>query len=71
MVTLYHTKPTFSNPEKDSFRKNCGKSRQYWLAAFSLFPTMFSTFLRTNFNVFKWTNTADMEKPRLVWERVN
>ena len=33
----------FNNPEKEAFRKHCGKRRKCWLPAFSHFPTMFST----------------------------
>ena len=43
-LTLYQTIPTFNTPEKRSFLKNnCGKRRKCFLAAFSPFPTMFST----------------------------
>ena len=41
--TLYHTIPTFNNPDKESFCKHCGKRRKCWLPAFSPFPSMFST----------------------------
>ena len=28
--TFYHTIPTFNDPEKEAFRKHCGKRRKCW-----------------------------------------
>ena len=44
-LTLYHTIPTFNDPEKEGFWKHCGKRRKCWYPAFSPFPAMFSTLL--------------------------
>ena len=30
ILTLYHTIPTFNDPEKEGFRKHCGKKRKCW-----------------------------------------
>ena len=48
-LTLYHTIPTFIDPEKEAFWKHWGKSRKCWQSAFSPFPTMFSTHSTKNF----------------------
>ena len=48
-LTLYHIIPNFNDPEKEVFRKKCGKRRKCWLPAFSPFPTMFSTLSIPNF----------------------
>ena len=40
-LTLYHTIPTFNDPEKEGFGKNCGKEEN---AAFSPFTTSFLPF---------------------------
>ena len=29
-LTLYHTIPTFNNPDKEAFWKDCGKQRKCW-----------------------------------------
>ena len=42
ILTLYHTIPTFNNPEEEGFGKHCWKRRKCWLPAFSPFPTVFS-----------------------------
>ena len=47
-LTLYHTIPTFNDPEKP-FENIVGKRRKCWLPAFSPFPTMFSILHKTNF----------------------
>ena len=48
-LTLYHTIPSFNNPEKDAFSKHCGKGRKCWYPAFPPFRTMFSTHPQENF----------------------
>ena len=50
-LTHYHTIPSFDAPEKEAFRKHCGKRRKCWRPAFSPFPTMFSTLHKTNFKL--------------------
>ena len=50
-LTLHHTISTFNDPEKEAFRKHCGKRRKYWKPAFSPFPAMFSTLPISNFNI--------------------
>ena len=50
-LTLYHTIPTINDPLKEAFWKQCGKRRKCWWPAFSPFPTMFSTLLKTKFNI--------------------
>ena len=49
-LTHYHTIPTFNTSGKENFWKHCEKRRKCWLAAFSLFLTMFPTLPKTNFN---------------------
>ena len=49
-LTLYHTIPTFINPERDGFQKHCRKRRKCWQLATSPFHTMFSTLHKTSFN---------------------
>ena len=51
-LTLYYLIQTFNNPKNVSFRKHCGKRRKCWLPAFSPFPTMFCSLLKTNFIFF-------------------
>ena len=41
-LTLYHTIPTFNDPEKEGL-EYLGKTRKCWLPAFSPFPTIIST----------------------------
>ena len=48
-LTLYHTIPKFNDPEKEGL-ENRGKTRKCWLPAFCHFPTIISTFAKTNFN---------------------
>ena len=43
-----YTIPTFNNQEKEAFQKQCYKSRKCFLPTFSLFPTLFYTFSKTN-----------------------
>ena len=43
-LTLYHTIPTFNDPEKKAFWNHCMKRRKCLVPAFSSFPRMFSTF---------------------------
>ena len=51
MLTPSHTITTSNNPDIGAFRKHCGKRRKCWnKPAFSPFPIMFSTHLKTNFN---------------------
>ena len=40
-LTLYHTIPTFNDPEKETFRKHCGKRRNAGNQHFLLFPQCF------------------------------
>ena len=49
LLTLYHTIPTFSHPEKEAFWKHCGEKERI-NQHFLLFPTMFSTLPKSNFN---------------------
>ena len=49
LLTLYHTIPTFNDPEKEGL-ENHGKTRKWWLPAFSPFPIIISTLAKTNFN---------------------
>ena len=46
-LTLYHIMPNFNDPEKEAFRKHCGKRKKCWLPAFSPLPRMFSTLSHT------------------------
>ena len=48
-LTLYHTIPTFNDPEEKVFWKHHGKRRKCW-PAFSPFPMMFSTLLEPDFS---------------------
>ena len=48
-LTLYHTIPTFNDPEKEGL-ENSEKTRKCWLPAFSPFPTIIFTPAKTNFN---------------------
>ena len=45
---------TFSDPEKEAFRKHFGKRRKCWLheQAFSPFPAMFSTHFKKGYVYF-------------------
>ena len=43
-LILYHIFPTFNDPDKEDFRKHCGKRRKCWEPAISPFPTMFSEY---------------------------
>ena len=45
--TLYHTIPTFNDPEKEAFRKHYEKRRKCWKPACP-FPTIFSTYQNQN-----------------------
>ena len=70
-LTLYHTNPTFDNPEKEAFRKHCGKRRKCWLPAFSPFPKMFSTLHKTNLKssvtfILSFANTFNLDKPKIL-----
>ena len=49
-LSIYHTIQSFNTSEKKSFWKHWGKRRKCWQAAISPFPTMFSTFSKSNFN---------------------
>ena len=40
-LTLYHTIPTFNDPEKEALWKHWGKRRKHWYPAFYLFPQCF------------------------------
>ena len=66
-LTLYHTIPTFNNPEKEGL-ENRGKMRKCWLPAFSPFPTIISTLAKTNFNFsvtfsLSTPNAFNLDKP--------
>ena len=43
-LTLYHTTPTFNDPEKVAFWKHCGKRRNCSWRAISPFPSVFYLF---------------------------
>ena len=60
-LTLYHTIPTFNDPEKVAFWKHCGKRRKCWSPAFSPFPTMFSTLPHNKFQFFKSHLSCDLQ----------
>ena len=67
----YHTIPIFDAPEKEAFRKHCGKRRKCWLPAFSPFPTMFSTLHNTNFKfsvtfILSPGNAFNLEQVRIL-----
>ena len=49
-LTLYHTIPTFNDPETEGFSKHFGERRKCWYPAFSPFPTTFSILLKPNLN---------------------
>ena len=49
-LTLYHTIPTFNDPEKEGLENIKGKREKCWLPAFSTFPTIIFTLAKTNFN---------------------
>ena len=49
-LTPYHTIPTYSDFEKETFLKHFGKRRKCCKQAFSPFPKMLSTIPKTNFN---------------------
>ena len=44
--------PAFNDPEKETFKKHCGKRRKCWLPAFSPFPVVLSTVTTTNFDLY-------------------
>ena len=46
-LTLYHTIQTFHESEEDAFKKHPKKRRKCWKPAFTPFPTVFSTLLKT------------------------
>ena len=50
-LTLSQTITGFHDPEKEAFRKHCGRRRKCWKPAFSPFSTMFSTLLEKNFAI--------------------
>ena len=67
----YHTIPTFDAPEKEAYRKHCGKRRKCWLPAFSSFPAMFSTLHKTNFKfsvtlILSSAIPFNFDKPKLL-----
>ena len=55
-LPVYHTIPTLNDTGEEAFRKYYGKRRKCWLPAFSPFPTMFSTRLKTNFIIRHYLN---------------
>ena len=58
-LTLYHTVPTFNDPEERALLKTLWEKKK-WLPAFSSFPTMFSILSRTNFAIcinFIWSSS--------------
>ena len=40
-LTLYHTIPTFNDPENEAFRKHCGKGENAGNQHFLFFPQCF------------------------------
>ena len=48
-LTIYHTIPTFNDPEEEGFEKHCGKRRKCWLPAFSPSPAVFSMQEKSSF----------------------
>ena len=48
-LTLYHTIPTFNDPETEGFENVVGKKMK--MLVFSPFPTMFSTLPKPNLNI--------------------
>ena len=48
-LTLYHTIPSFIDPERDDFLINCRNRRKCCKPVSSPYPTMFSIFLKSNF----------------------
>ena len=70
-LTHYHTIPTFNAPEKEAFRKHCGKRRKCWLSAFSPFLTMFSTLHKTNFKlsitfILSFANAFNLDQSKIL-----
>ena len=69
-LTLHHTIPTFADPGKETFSKNCWKRRKCWLQAFSSCPIMFSTFPKTNLTSLVTFILSSANALNLDWSKV-
>ena len=65
-LTNYNTIFTLNDPEKETFRKHCGKPRKCWLPAFPPFPTMFSTLSLTEIIILATYNLSSASAFNLV-----
>ena len=69
-LTLYHTIPTFNDPEEVAFWKHYGKRRKCWKPAFSPFPRMFSTLPKTNYSFSVNFILSSASAFKLDWSKI-
>ena len=70
-LPLFHTMPTYNGPQKDTFKKHCGKWRTCWLPAFYLFSTVFSALPKKNCTVqaklkFLSSDAFNLDKTKIL-----
>ena len=58
LIILYHTIPTFNDPEKEAFWKHCAKRKKCWLQpAFSVSHNVFyPSHITVQFFIHTWTS---------------
>ena len=69
VLTLYHTIPTFNDPE-EGFGKHCGKRRKCWQPAFSAFPTVFSLLSKREIIILALFNLLSEKAFNLITSKI-